>query len=348
MSTRSSSTDPRAGPGTPAKRAHDAPSVFERHPKTTLAAVWLVYLVLFTIAAEIGLQKLTGLGRPVLFYSDPAFGYRLKPNQETWRFGGAHFKINNLGLRAGGDWDSSREGKILFVGDSVTYGGNHISNEDLFSEVAVRGLAGFAAGNAGIPNWGVENVHGLIVQARFLAASVYVTTFIEQDFYRGLQLGQNLPWIKYAPPRFALQELAEFGWHRFVKKTGAVNRATREREPAEARVARAAAKLREMDQFLKGRGHAHLIFISPTREQVLGEQPRDARVQAALARQGIAAVYLLDAPIMRTAPAQQRRAWFQDDVHLTAQGHAVWGGLMREHLLATPPVKGPPSGKDNL
>src|SRR5437764_955827 len=78
-------------------------------------------------------RRLTGLGRPVLFYEHPSFGYRLKPNQETWRFGGAHFKINNLGLRAESDWDASTGNKVLFLGDSVTYGGNHISNEDLFS-----------------------------------------------------------------------------------------------------------------------------------------------------------------------------------------------------------------------
>ena len=117
-----------------------APSVFERHPKKTLAAVWAVFLVLFVAAAEAGLKYFAGLGRPVLFDAHPAYGYRLKPNQETWRFGGAHFKINNLGLRAAADWDGSPEGKVLFLGNSVTYGGNHIANEALFSERAVHDL----------------------------------------------------------------------------------------------------------------------------------------------------------------------------------------------------------------
>ena len=42
----------------------------------------------------------------MLFYSHTSYGYRMRPNQETWRFNGAHFKINNLGLRAKGDWGS--------------------------------------------------------------------------------------------------------------------------------------------------------------------------------------------------------------------------------------------------
>jgi hypothetical protein len=322
--------------------------LFERHAKTTLSIVWLVFLLLFTIAAEIALKRFSGLGRPVLFYAHPSYGYRMQPNQETWRFGGAHFKINNLGLRANGDWDSGPGERILFLGDSVTYGGNHISNQQLFSELAVRGLGGFTSGNAGIPSWGVENVHGLIVQEKFLPASVYVSTFIEQDFYRGLQLGQNMPWIKYELPLLALQELAEFGWHRFVKNTREINRRVREREPADVRVARAAAKLRAMDEFLKARGYQHLIFISPTREQVLGEHPRDLRVHAQLEKHGVETVYLVGEPIMRAASPDERRSWYQDDVHLTAKGHAVWGELIRQHLVAKLPTLTAPTEAKSL
>jgi hypothetical protein len=267
----------------------------------------------------------------VLFYQHPSFGYRLKPNQETWRFGGAHFRINNLGLRAKDDWDADVRDKVLFLGDSVTYGGNHIGNHQLFSALAVDGLPGLRSGNAGIPNWGVENVHGLVVKEKFLPASVYVTTFIEDDFYRGLQHGRNKPWIKYRMPRFALEELAEFVWHKYFKDTQAINRAERESEPVEVRVDRAAARLKEMDELLKSRGHPHLIFISPTRKEALGQQPVDARVKAALERHGVRAIYLLER--LPAAPAEERRAWYQDNDHLTEKGHAVWGQMIREELM---------------
>lgn len=307
-------------------------SAFERHPRITLALVWLAFLLVLIVAAELLLKRLTGLGSPVLFQAHPAYGYRLKPHQETWRFGGAHFKINNLGLRAEHDWDAAREGKILFLGDSVTYGGNHVSNRDLFSEVAVARLPGYDAGNAGTPNWGVENVYGLVVEARFQPAAVYVSTFIEDDFYRGPPLGLKLPWVRYEAPLFALQELGDFLWHKFVMRTRQSNQRTREREPAEVRVARAALKLKMLDGRLKALGYRHFIFISPTRAEVLGEAPRDARVQDELDRFGVEAVYLLDAPVMRAAPPGARRAWFQDDVHLTRAGHAVWGELIGERL----------------
>ena len=323
----------------------NADSVFERHPKTTLAAVWLVYLLLFALGAEISLRQLSGLGHPVLFHSHPSYGYRVRPNQETWRFGGAHFKINNLGLRAQQDWDPRKEGKILFLGDSVTYGGNHVSNENLFSELAAARLPGFAGGNAGVPNWGVENVYGLVVETQFLPASVYVSTFIEADFYRGLQVGQELPWVKYERPLFALQELADFAWHKFVKRTRQSNQRVREKEPADVRVARAAMKLQALDAFLKERGYRHFIFISPTREQALGREGRDQRVQAQLEKYGLEALYLLDQPIVRSAPPEERRSWYQDDLHLTTKGHAVWGELIGEHLVRELPARTLPTAR---
>ena len=216
-------------PETQAKR-----SAFERHPVVTIALIWFVLLVAFLGVAEIALRELTGLGRPVLFYKDPSFGYRLQPNQETTRFSGAHFKINNLGLRASSDWDSVKDDKILFLGDSVTYGGNHISNHELFSDIAVQRLDGFQSGNAGIPEWGVENVYGLVVEKQFLPAAIYVTTFIEDDFYRGLTLPENRPWIPYESPPSALHELAAFLWAKWFANPG--NFATRRQQERAVRL----------------------------------------------------------------------------------------------------------------
>jgi hypothetical protein len=307
-------------------------SIFERHPAAALTAVWVAFFIVFAVVAEVALKRFGGLGNPVLFQAHPAYGYRLQPNQETRRFGGAHFKINNLGLRAGEDWDANPRDKVLFLGDSVTYGGNHISNEELFSELALKGFAGLRSGNAGIPNWGVENVYGLVVEEKFLPAAAYVTTFIEDDFYRGLTQGKNRPWIKYETPALALQELGEFVWYKYFTNTAAVNRREREGTPPDARVERAASKLKSMDGFLKAAGHTHLIFISPTRQQVLDGRPRDARVKRELARHGVNAVYLLDNPRIAAASQQEKDSWYQDNDHLTAAGHAVWGEMMREEL----------------
>ena len=317
------------------------PSLFERHPTATLAFIWLLFTVVFFGLAEVALKHFSGLGRPVLFFKHPSFGYRLQPNQETRRFGGAHFKINNLGLRANAKWDAGTDDKILFLGDSVTYGGNHISNEALFSEAAVKNLPNVQSGNAGIPNWGVENVYGLVVQEAFLPARIYVSTFIEDDFYRGLTLGENRPWIKYKSPYFALQELAEFLWHRFWRRSREINRREREREPDNVRAERAVTKLKAMDELLKVKGHHHLILISPTRDQVLNRTQKDLAVQSLLDAHEVEVVYLLDKLSVISASEDEKKSWYQDEAHLTLKGHRVWGDLIHEELVHKVPELDP-------
>lgn len=308
-------------------------SIFERHPKATLGFIWVLSLILFFGLTEVMLRHFSGLGQPVLFYKNSSFGYRLKPNQDTTRFGGATFRVNNLGLRANMDWDSSIKDKILFLGDSVTYGGNHISNEYLFSEVAVERLPNFHSGNAGIPNWGVENVYGLIVEENFLPASIYVTTFIENDFYRGLTSGENKPWIKYEKPHFALQELADFLWHRWIRNPRKKNRLAQQKQgqPTE-RVQRAVIKLKKIDAFLESKGYCHLILISPTQLQVSNEREKDLLVKSLLDQHGVEVVYILDNIRLTTAPNDEKQSWYQDNVHLTAAGHRVWGEVIYEEL----------------
>jgi len=127
-------------------------------------------------------------------------------------------------------------------------------------------------------------------------------------------------------------ELADFVWHRYFTDVQAQNRREREGVPEPVRVDTAARKLKEMDAFLKREGHAHLIFISPTRQQVLSIKPRDAAVRAAIERHGVPAVYLLDKPRIAAASAEEKKSWYQDNDHLTPAGHAVWGELMREEL----------------
>jgi hypothetical protein len=315
-------------------------SRFERHPRITIAALLLLSSLAFLAAAELILRS-AGLGSPPLYVRDVACGFRLRPNQTLERFHGARLHVNNLGLRAERDWDDSPDGKILFLGDSVTYGGNHVSNEALFSEVVGRKLPGYEVGNAGVPSWGVENVHGLVVGAGFLPAEIYVTTLIEQDFFRGMSSGLHRPHVWYAPPGLALVELSHFLWSVTSSRLRGERRqfrdgGLRDHEPApfRARLARVAArKLREMDRLIRSRGFQHLVYISPTRGQVLGEQPVNPFVRDLLEEHEIVATYLLERPELTRRSPEQRASWFQDPHHLTDAGHEVWGAAIAADLV---------------
>jgi len=323
---------------------------FERHAWITLSACYLFGLVLLLLGTEFILRRNAGLGDPVLYVRDPGCGYRLRPNQEKCRFYGASFRINNLGLRSQQDWDEQTSNKILFLGDSVTYGGSHIGNEALFSEIAVQALDGYLSGNAGVPAWGVENVHGLIVVERFLPAGTYVSTFIEGDFYRGLVQADMRPEVWFESPRYALRETGFILWCWALTKLDLFDafypgihfaEDYSEEESSE----HAAAKLKEMDVFLRTKGFTHLIYISPTRGQVMGQEEPDARVASLLQEQGVRAEYLLERLQRLNAGTEERASWYKDHCHLTTRGHRVWGERMGEDLRKTlghPPGFRPP------
>ena len=312
-------------------------SIFERHPRVTMAIFLLVVLLVFLLLAEVILKQRAGLGDPVLFVESATCGYLLRPHQDKIRFGGAHFRVNNLGLRADRDWDEDTSNRVLFLGDSVTYGGNHLSNEELFSEVAVRNLPGLESGNGGIPGWGVESVCALIVQEQFLPASIYVTTFIKDDFYRRLPTGKDKPYIWFESPRYALREAFILLWAKAEVSLGLRRRqygdVNRRREASRAAAERAVTKLKEADELLESMGYRHLIYISPQRQQVLGEAAADSLVERLLRQNDVEADYIIDRLGLDRVGLKDRASWFQDDVHLTPKGHAVWGRLIEADLL---------------
>lgn len=300
--------------------------------RTALKVVATIALVIVaTLAlAEVALRRLYGLGNPVLYDSHPLYGYRLRPNQRVGREGGAVIAVNNLGLRADRDWDANPEDKVLFLGDSVSYGGSYVSNDELFSTLAVRQFPGFTSGNAAVNGWGVENVHGLVVGTEFLPARVYVTVLPEGDFYRGLNRISGQPvWCR--KPNGALHEVAFYYLNRIHERR---YRAWETRSTADKKrvVEAAAAKLAEMDQFLRRRGFLHRIYITPTRAQVLGRRGRDANVEAALRDRGLEVVYLADRLVARRLSTESARAFFHDNVHLSIAGHRLWGEIIGADL----------------
>lgn len=289
----------------------------------------LVFFVVCILVAafEYFLRGMFGLGDPVLYDNNPVYGYRLLPNQHKLRFRGAEIHVNNLGLRCDQDWDAGAEGKMLFLGDSVTYGGSYISNAQLFSTLAATDT-GYQSCNAGVNAWGIDNIHGLVVESGFMPAGTYVTAVPEGDFYRGLTRMQGMPYFNIKP-RFALEELLQF----WFWKQG--NRRYIEWEnPAAAElkhdvVDRAADHLRAVDDTLKQNGFRHYLFISPTRKQSLDGAPRDKLVESALIARGLRAVYIADElKNLRAARADL----YVDSVHLSPAGHQAWANIIRSQL----------------
>ena len=310
----------------------DRENTFTRNRKKTIAVVVLSLTLISAAATELVLRKLMGLGNPVIYDTSPLYGYRPLPDRQYRRVRGAEIRFNNLGLRAETDFDDDPNDKILFLGDSVTYGGSRMSNQDLFSHLATSGLDHWTSGNAAVNAWGVENIYGLVVESGFRPARIYVTVLTESDFYRGLVQCRGMPFFNIRP-NFALSEL----WYFFCTMQAQKKHINWRRYADEAQVrrvaAKAASKLQEMDVLLRREGSRHLIFITPTRKQVMGVQDKDPLVLEMLQTHGLTARYVADELISRGLPERQKTEIFCDSVHLCKAGHKLWAEVIREALL---------------
>ncbi len=305
--------------------------VFHRHRRLIRVLLVLLGMTVAVGLVELVLRVRLGLGRPVLYDSSPLYGYRPLPGGTYRRFGGVRLHFNNLGLRAEADWDAKPDGKVLFLGDSVTYGGSYVGNDRLFSALAVRHLSGYVAGNAGVNAWGVENIYGLVVEAGFQPAKVYVTVVPEGDFYRGLVRCQGLPFFN-APPRCALEELWRFFCYRQNIRRYRDWTTFADEGHKRLVVDKATGRLAEMDRLLREKGYIHVLFITPQKAQVLGQQDKDGLVAECLRQHGLEAVYIADRLADLGLAADQIEALYHDAVHLSRRGHELWGQIIGEEL----------------
>jgi len=303
-------------------------TIFERYPKTTLLGLIFLGLCALIVILEIVASTVFGLGKTVLYDTHPVYGYRPRPNQVVARKTEYMIKTNNYALRAQQDWDPTDAAhQILFLGDSVTYGGSYISNEQLFSHLATENLSGFIGGNAGVNAWGVNNVCALIKEMDFIPANIYVSVFPEGDFYRGLsRIGGQPFWTRQ--PRFALEELFFYFTYKMQLKISPPTRL----DPADkAKVADlTVANLKTMDAFLKANNHYHLIYITPSRSQLLNKAPIDTALKALFEEFGLEVIYIKDR-LGKISP-DEVESLYHDDIHLSAHGHQVWANIIMPDL----------------
>jgi hypothetical protein len=100
----------------------------------------LLIIIVFCIFLLEFLLRIYGLGDPVIYKTDLSYGYAPLPNQSVLRLNKSKITINKKGLRATQEWDNQNSNKVLFFGDSVTYGGSYIDDKKIFSELTCSNL----------------------------------------------------------------------------------------------------------------------------------------------------------------------------------------------------------------
>lgn len=305
-------------------------TLFDRYPKATLGIIVCACLIVLSAGLEFIAHKFLGLGNVIVYEVSPIYGYRPQANQILSR-GHHHVQINNLGLRAEEDWDPNiKHNKVLFLGDSVTYGGSYIDNKQLFSYLAVKPFAEFYAGNAGVNAWGVLNVHALVKETKFLPADTVVSMFPEGDFVRGLMRIGGQPFWTHKP-RYGLEELMQYGVYKVnLRKMSSIS-AQPQGEARDITYKIATRALKELDTYIKANNARHIIYITPTLNQVLGSENIDSQLLSMFAQEDIEVNYILD-KLPQNLSEQSIKKLFVDNIHLSESGHALWADLIRQDL----------------
>lgn len=187
--------------------------------------VRVLTMCLFLIVAFLGITEgflrfVLGLGNPVLITPDAACEYIIKPDQHVHRFF-ADTSTNHFGMRseevpASRDWSRLR---ILFVGDSLTYGTSRVDQRQIFTEIVHRELPSIVHKpvdvlNASAGAWAPDNEVSYIRSRGIFQSDIVVFVLNDGDVTQPRatmdDVGDGLPSKR---PATAIGEL----WARYLK-----------------------------------------------------------------------------------------------------------------------------------
>jgi hypothetical protein len=148
---------------------------------------FLVGLILLVSLTEIGLRAVLGLGNPILYREDPSYGYFPRPNQKTRRLF-ARTKINSRGMRCAEFAPEKPYGtlRIMFLGDSITYGTTQVDQDDIFAEQIRKKLSieinrPVEEINASANAWAISNEYGFLRSNGTLSSDYVVVVLNSGD-----------------------------------------------------------------------------------------------------------------------------------------------------------------------
>jgi hypothetical protein len=301
------------------------------------AVYWIILVVL--VCAPVALAELVlrsaGLGYPILFYTNASYRFAPQPNQRQPRQKGAKVTIDSKGLRAVKDWTSPADGKLLFVGDSVTWGGTYIDDEDTFAAGVCERLERttgktFVCGNASANQYGTDNMAERIRYKDIDDETALIVTLISGDTLRGLRDADGSFFFTAPPPGplRAVWEAATFLVWRLYRAMRPLQsyRSDHDARVAERSLENLFAAIRESQR----PGRKVLIVLSPLEQELGGkEAPETRHVRSVLERSGFDFLDLHGAVSEQYAPDL-----FYDGIHLAKRGHQFYADQIANRLLA--------------
>ena len=298
----------------------------------TLLFVICVLSSVIVIISEIFLRSI-GLGEPIIYEENIAYGYAPLPNQESIRLRKSRVKINSSGLRSDQDWTKENVKKILFLGDSVTYGGSYIDNPRLFSEQVCKHLLDYdVCGNAGVNSYGVLN---MVLRSRYdyriSDADIVVFVVINGDFTRGITSSNVAHYFLNNPKTYfpAVEEALSFiGYkydiNKFISKSGS--------KPSDEKLYNnsvigaiefAIITLNDEIERLNKKGKKVYVFYSPYLNEISSKKQNTA---TSMIKKEV--TNLID----MTEYFKNKKNLFYDNVHYENSGHDLVAKIISETI----------------
>jgi lysophospholipase L1-like esterase len=306
---------------------------------------WLVVacsIALPFVVAESVLRHM-GLGTPIRYGINGAFRYAPLPNQRVERWG-AVVTIDGQGLRGTEPWSTPADLHVLFVGDSVTWGGTQMDDAAIFSSLTCGVLEARLAkrvvcSNAGVNNYRIDNMRARLRYDRETVdqADVIVVTIVAEDTQRGLSDLESRYFYSSVPPG-PMPAIGEALGYVLYKASWHIRHhalAYDQRYDIEVGLASLDLLLAELAA-LRESGKATLLVFSPTLRDFNDPVPELNRaVREHVVGRGAPYLDLVEAVGSWGAPDGVDVAdLYSDGLHLTATGHALYGGWIGAALVA--------------
>jgi lysophospholipase L1-like esterase len=287
-----------------------------------------VLLITVVGAVEAALRFGVGLGNPVLIAPDPACSYILKPDQDVVRFF-VRTHINHYGMRSDDVPASRKPGtlRLLFVGDSITYGTTRVDQKAIFTELLHRDLPAIVHRpvevlNASASAWAPDNELAFLQSRGIFHSDIVLLVLNDGDLTQPRStiedVGDNLPmkrpatavgelYARYIRPRMS---------HLLTKTDAGDNVALN----SESVIRKNVADLDDIDELVRRQGATLVIVYIPFRRDI----PDISRPSASTLKAWSEAhsVSMLDLTAVE-APDPSSQITLDNGIHFNSKGHLV-------------------------
>lgn len=310
-------------------------------------------IVLLAFLVETGLRVGLGLGTPPLLQADSTIGYVFQANQETYRFGN-RVHINEYHQRSEDlpETPDTETTRVLFLGDSVTWGGVLTGQLETIPEETEEILARqcdtpVEALNASAGSWSIGNLEAYIERFGVFRSDTVVlqigTHDLTQPKSKAGIVGKH-PSFPNENPTLAIEELiTRYLWPRLQSRLPDLggaggpsqsNSSTAQDTGPADQLTRNLAYLRSLVNRTREANTPVAILHTPNRGEVTssGEGPTAPQRRAQFLRVADS----LEVPVVNLVDGWAGRAGtrklYRDHVHLNQKGNRAIADILAKFL----------------